>query len=116
MPDSTRYSRLILVDDLHGMGWQKSTNNIDKSYWNMLFQWTWYGESVEGNVVAMIVTARNAIMKPHGLKMYRDVLQYMNVLYTFINTLTPRQNGCHFADDIFICIFLNENVIIMAIF
>ena len=27
-----------------------------------------------------------------------------------LNTLRPRQNGCHFADDIFKCIFLNENV------
>ena len=27
-----------------------------------------------------------------------------------LNTLRPRQNGCHFADDIFNCIFLNENV------
>ena len=27
-----------------------------------------------------------------------------------INTLRPRQNGRHFADDIFKCIFLNENV------
>ena len=26
-----------------------------------------------------------------------------------INTLRPRQNGRHFADDIFKCIFLNEN-------
>ena len=26
------------------------------------------------------------------------------------NTLKPRQNGCHFADDTFKCIFLNENV------
>ena len=26
-----------------------------------------------------------------------------------INTLRPRQNGCHFADDISKCIFLNEN-------
>ena len=26
------------------------------------------------------------------------------------NTLTPRQNGRHFPDDIFKCIFLNENV------
>ena len=25
-------------------------------------------------------------------------------------SLRPRQNGCHFADDIFKCIFLNENV------
>ena len=29
-----------------------------------------------------------------------------------INTLRPRQNGRHFADDIFKRIFLNENVII----
>ena len=28
---------------------------------------------------------------------------------TCINTLRPRQNGRHFADDIFKCIFLNEN-------
>ena len=27
-----------------------------------------------------------------------------------INTLQPRQNGRHFPDDIFKCIFLNENV------
>ena len=26
-----------------------------------------------------------------------------------INTLRPRQNGRHFPDDIFKCIFLNEN-------
>ena len=25
------------------------------------------------------------------------------------NTLRPRQNGCRFPDDIFICIFVNEN-------
>ena len=33
-------------------------------------------------------------------------------LYTSqaFNTLRPRQNGRHFADDIFKCIFLNENV------
>ena len=29
-----------------------------------------------------------------------------------VNTLRPRQNGCHFADDTFKRIFLNENVII----
>ena len=27
-----------------------------------------------------------------------------------INTLRPRQNGCHFIDDTFKCIFLKENV------
>ena len=27
-----------------------------------------------------------------------------------VNTLRPRQNGRHFADDIFKCLFVNENV------
>ena len=27
-----------------------------------------------------------------------------------VNTLRLRQNGCHFADNIFKCIFLNENI------
>ena len=31
----------------------------------------------------------------------------------FVNTLRPRQNGRHFADDIFKCIFLNENAWIL---
>ena len=30
-------------------------------------------------------------------------------LIRFVNTLRPRQNGRHFADDMFKCIFLNEN-------
>ena len=34
---------------------------------------------------------------------------YLNWLPLF-NTLRPRQNGCHLADNIFKCIFLNENV------
>ena len=29
---------------------------------------------------------------------------------TSVNTLRPRQNGRHFADDMFKCVFLNENV------
>ena len=29
--------------------------------------------------------------------------------FSGINTLRPRQNGRHFADDIFKCIFINEN-------
>ena len=31
-------------------------------------------------------------------------------LYHWVNTLRPRQNGRHFADDMFKCIFLNVNV------
>ena len=32
------------------------------------------------------------------------------VLPLWIYTLRPRQNGCHFRDGIFKCIFLNENL------
>ena len=34
-------------------------------------------------------------------------------IFQLLNTLRPRQNGCHFADDIFKWIFLNENVWIL---
>ena len=30
-----------------------------------------------------------------------------------LNTLKPRQNGRHFADDMFKCIFLNDNILIL---
>ena len=30
-----------------------------------------------------------------------------------VNTLRPRQNGHHFMDNIFKCIFLNENILIL---
>ena len=34
-------------------------------------------------------------------------------IFDTLNTLRPRQNGRHFADDTFKRIFLNENVIIL---
>ena len=35
------------------------------------------------------------------------------ICIVYINTLRPRQNGRHFAEDILKCIFLNENVWIL---
>ena len=32
------------------------------------------------------------------------------IQYSFFNTLRPRQNGRYFPDDVFKCIFLNENI------
>ena len=32
------------------------------------------------------------------------------LIYILVNTLRPKQNGWHFTNDIFKCIFLNENV------
>ena len=36
--------------------------------------------------------------------------QLLNLLHVFLNTLRPRQNGLHFADDILKGIFCNGNV------
>ena len=39
---------------------------------------------------------------------------HVHLLYAVdINTLRPRQNGRHFPDDVFKCIFLNENVLVL---
>ena len=35
---------------------------------------------------------------------------YSQLIESSVNTLRPRQNGRHFANDIFKCIFFNENV------
>ena len=43
------------------------------------------------------------------------VVLSMQTLEHLLNTLRPRQNGCHFTDNIFQCIFLNENVWIFNI-
>ena len=42
-------------------------------------------------------------------KMAKYVVEWYNAISLF-NTLRPRQNGRHFADDTFKRIFLNENV------
>ena len=45
-----------------------------------------------------------------GLR-YRVLIFFVSVFLCFcVNTLRPRQNGRHVADDIFKCIFWNENV------
>ena len=38
------------------------------------------------------------------------ILPLVQPWITQFNTLRPRQNGRHFADDMFKCIFVNENV------
>ena len=44
--------------------------------------------------------------KPNILCKSSDILYQED----YLNTLRPRQNGRHFPDDIFKCIFLNENI------
>ena len=55
------------------------------------------GIAIPGKTVFLIETA------PWSLLQHK-------LLHIILNTLRQRQNGCHFPDDIFKWIFLNENV------
>ena len=46
----------------------------------------------------------------HKMKYFFYIGNTIIITSTLVNSLRPRQNGPHFADDIFKCIFLNENV------
>ena len=55
--------------------------------------------------------AQNFVWKMHILSFkHQRINECIRVTWGEINTLRPRQTGHHFADDIFKCIFLNENV------
>ena len=63
--------------------WMNTPNELDKSYW------------YDGNKTT---ESKNIL--------------WVILCSMLLNTLRPRQNGRHFLDDIFKCIFLNENVCI----
>ena len=42
--------------------------------------------------------------------------KFQKIQQPYINSLRPRQDGRHFADDIFMCIFFNENCCILIKF
>ena len=70
--------------------------NLGPPYWAPLWDWTngqWQ-------------TPHKHVFLPIAL---RELLRRIQVKNR-VNTLRPIQNGRHFADDVFKCIFLNENV------
>ena len=55
-----------------------------------------------------------AIYRGYGLHLMGKMIDQCRSVHPFVNiiciyTLRPRQDGWHFADNIFRCIFLNEN-------
>ena len=53
---------------------------------------------------------RHIIRCPQEQKLCMECVMWHGVVNDNIKALRPRQNGRHVADDIFKCIFLNENV------
>ena len=66
-----------------------------------------------GRVTHICVVKLTIIASDNGLSppSYKPIISgYSTINTKTVNTLRPRHNGRHFADDIFKCIFLNENV------
>ena len=61
-----------------------------------------YSNLITTQQIALEIVKIDAPSSPHPWDMWSSV-----------NTLRQRQNGHHFADDIFKCIFLNENLWIL---
>ena len=56
--------------------------------------------------------SRSVCLQPVDSSLSGGSVSVWNGYGRLLNTLRPRQNGRHFADAIFKCIFLNENVLI----
>ena len=53
----------------------------------------------------------NILLNIRGCSIHNsELLKILWYLHSVFNTLRPRQNGRHFTDYVFKCIFLNENV------
>ena len=73
---------------------KKMTQSFNGSYW----------EFISTSILFSIITSSCWL-----LFTTHDNTNIVVVISNMVNTLRPRQDGCHFADDIFTCIFFNEN-------
>ena len=65
----------------------------------------WWNPTVRNSLFCIMVSRVFAAKSSPQL-----IMQHCFVVLWVLNTLRPRQNGRHFADEVFKCIFLNENV------
>ena len=86
MPNKKR----MLISGCHICAWQLLSIDVNDSVWT---------PKLSLSLTLPTSSRKRLIMLSHDSCQHKE-----------INTLRPRQNGRHFADDIFKCIFFNENV------
>ena len=75
---------------------------------NLTFQWPCSGSDKFSCLAVGQVTSKVNLSYVSGNYLFRAAIKSSRSQW--VNTLRLRQNGCHFADNIFKCIFLNKNV------
>ena len=95
---------------------------LRKGQWceHLMFLWYWLEPAVGKTVEGLVIWDDIPLMRRHCNDIPGDDLDKsgsrastgidLTHVYWIVNTLRPRQNGHHFADDIFKRIFSNENV------
>ena len=98
----------------HKISWVSSQDEVRQQYLNFKGSEGVFGRTAQFKCLAWSWIARDTCEKCKSKqKRNNSVVQLRCRVFTsmsFLNTLRPRQNGRHFADDIFKCIFLNENI------
>ena len=92
---------IILIND-DPVHWQKDA--ISVYLWDVFL--SLFTLPIISHVASMIETASHEINSMQLL----SLLGKHWIQFLIFNSLRPRQNGRHFPDDIFKCIFLNESV------
>ena len=95
----------------HWTGLSLLTTLLHLLFWNQKAsldnQMVWDCESHPAHWEVRVLSACYVGIRKYKFEVVRMLLRLL------FNTLKPRQNGRHFPDDIFKCIFLNENVWIL---
>ena len=126
-------NRIILMLNCEKLGllWSRFIYDITWKLFSFHFPWQWVTQPEWDNLGAsfcvttwrlpshdiMFLCKKLPLKTDLGLFLTSHVNVTLNSIHLYcttevltLNTLRPRQNGWHFPDNIFKCIFLNENV------
>ena len=98
------------------MCFNTSTIYMRKQYWICIY--TWDTNSMSGLLTEWCHLANCGLVTPYGnidldqhwFSLWLVAEWHQAITWGTVNTLRPRQNGRHFPDDIFKCIFLNQSI------
>ena len=88
--------------------------NINSNMLSIILKFDWLLSALLPNCLLVCYCCEKSSVcnykKTNGLPTSWTLFHCCNMISRLFNTLRPRQDGRHFPDDIFKCIFLNENV------
>ena len=100
------------TDKMHRVNWHRICT---VSTWTREFEPTTPSTLPLGIIYGSCRTRSSNLILLMKILIYGILIQVnwqikVNGIFSYVNTLRPRQNDRHFADDVFKCIFLNENI------